>query len=171
MPVSLAAQDNEDARVVRGKEPDVEDVVMTPVDDLNLDRDQIPEVLQTAAKNPYDSMSEASCKELNYAIEDLTAVLGADFDLSNEETDPFSEGSIAKRVVGSFVPFRGILREVTGAAPEERRLEAAILAGMSRRAYLKGLGEAKGCPYPARPAFVQIKIDGDDVQELSRDQD
>ena len=46
--------------------------------------------------------------------------------------------------------FRGILREVTGAAGNDRALRAAFTAGMARRAFLKGLGQGKGCAYPAR---------------------
>ncbi|HSF11433.1 MAG TPA: hypothetical protein VLA50_00535, partial [Erythrobacter sp.] len=54
-------------------------------------------------------------------------------------------------VVGSILPFRGILREVTGAASNDRELRAAYTAGMVRRSFLKGLGMGRGCEYPARP--------------------
>jgi hypothetical protein len=43
------------------------------------------------------------------------------------------------------------VREVTGAASNERALQAAYTAGMARRAFLKGLGRGRGCAYPARP--------------------
>ena len=62
--------------------------------------------------------------------------------------------------------FRGILREITGAADHERQFQAAIMAGMVRRGYLKGLGEARDCPYPSRPAFTQVAVNGDQVQKL-----
>ena len=51
----------------------------------------------------------------------------------------------------SILPFRGILREVTGAAENDRALRAAYTAGMVRRGFLKGLGLGRGCKYPARP--------------------
>lgn len=148
---------------LRDREPDVEDVVMTPIDDLNLDADELPEVLVTAAQEPYADLASRDCETIGNAIAELDSALGPDYDLVEDEEDRLSEGKIAKRVVSSFIPFRGILREVTGAASEKRQLEAAVMAGMTRRGYLKGLGNASGCPYPARPAFVAIEIDDSDV--------
>ena len=58
---------------------------------------------------------------------------------------------VAKGLVGSIIPFRGLVREVSGAAGDQRKAEAAVRAGLARRAYLKGLGQGKGCKYPARP--------------------
>jgi len=54
--------------------------------------------------------------------------------------------------VNSFIPFRGILREVSGASEHQRRIRAAIQAGLARRGFLKGVGETHGCKYPARSA-------------------
>jgi hypothetical protein len=65
---------------------------------------------------------------------------------------------VAKNVVASFIPFRGILRELTGAAEQERDWRAAIYAGAVRRGFLKGLGQQKGCAYPARPAFTRVAV-------------
>ena len=48
-------------------------------------------------------------------------------------------------IVNSLIPFRGLVREVTGAAPAERRLQAAIGAGLARRGYLRGLAETRHC--------------------------
>ncbi|NVE93878.1 hypothetical protein [Altererythrobacter lutimaris] len=163
---SAVAQAQDEQEVVRNQEPDVEDVIMTPIDDLNLDDDEIPEILVAASIDPYASPAGKDCESLRLAIADLDAVLGPDYDIVNDGTDPFSEGRVAKRVVGSFIPFRGILREITGAAGEKRELQAAIVAGLARRAYLKGLGEASECPYPSRPAFMAIEIDEDDVVKL-----
>lgn len=65
---------------------------------------------------------------------------------------------MAKNVVASFIPFRGILRELSGAAGQERDWRAAIYAGSVRRGFLKGLGQQKGCAYPARPAFARVAM-------------
>ena len=48
-------------------------------------------------------------------------------------------------MVNSLIPFRGIVREVSGAAPAERRLAAAIDAGFARRGFLRGVLSARGC--------------------------
>jgi hypothetical protein len=50
------------------------------------------------------------------------------------------------------IPFRGWVRKLSGAEKHERLVRDAITAGAVRRAYLKGLGEAKGCMPPATPS-------------------
>jgi hypothetical protein len=50
------------------------------------------------------------------------------------------------------VPFRGWVRKLSGAERYSKEVAAAIAAGTVRRAYLKGLGEAKGCAAPAAPS-------------------
>jgi hypothetical protein len=133
-------------------EPDVEDVLKTPLRNLNIDRRDIPPVLLEAMQNPYEAAGLKTCAAIIAEIAQLDAVLGADYDIAeNKGTDRVSEGRIAQSVVGSFIPFRGILREVTGAASNERLLRTAYTAGMARRAFLKGLGLGRGCKYPARP--------------------
>jgi len=50
--------------------------------------------------------------------------------------------------VNTLLPFRGIVREVSGAAPAERKLAAAVGAGFARRGYLRGLHQARRCSTP-----------------------
>lgn len=150
---------------VRDREPDVGDVATTPISDLNLAKDKIPEVLLASAEAPYAPAAGTGCDGIKVAIADLDRVLGPDYDLQDTENDRLSEGRIAQSVVGSFIPFRSIIREVSGAADHKRQFEAAITAGLVRRAFLKGLGQASGCPYPARPAFTRIAV-ADEVVEL-----
>lgn len=133
-------------------EPDATEVAKTPLRDLNIDGRDIPEVLIAAARGPYAMPGNGSCKALVSDIAALDSVLGADYDIANEDgNDRFSEGRIGQSVVGSILPFRGILREVTGAASNDRALRAAYTAGMVRRSFLKGVGLGKRCAYPARP--------------------
>ena len=153
-PVAARNQD----QPVAGREPDAQDVAMTPLNDLNLSKDEIPAVLITAATDPYSSDGLDRCPAIQAAIADLDAALGPDMDVANGETDRLSTGRMAKSVVASFIPFRGILREITGAAGQERALQSAIYAGAVRRGFLKGLGQQKGCAYPARPAFTRVAI-------------
>ena len=79
-------------------------------------------------------------------------------DVAGSDPDRLSVGSVAKSVVASFIPFRGIVREVTGAADHKRQFEAAIYAGAVRRGYLKGMGQQRKCPYPARPAAMRVPV-------------
>ena len=141
-----AAQDD-----VTDNSPDVRDVAMTPLADLNLARDPIPDILIWARENTYDSTGMESCENILLGIGDLDAVLGDDLDADSEEEGRLNPGSVAQSVVGMFIPFRGIIREVSGANSHEYEFRQAIAAGLMRRSYLKGLGEARGCDYPARP--------------------
>lgn len=136
-------------------EPDAEEVAKTPLRDLNVARRDIPDVLRAAARDPYSMAGLGDCDAMVTAIAALDQVLGADYDIADDDgNDRFSEGRIGQSVVGSILPFRGIVREVTGAAGNDRALRAAYTAGMVRRAFLKGWGLGKGCAYPARPKAV-----------------
>lgn len=163
-PIAARAQDT-----VRDGEPGVIDVAKTPLTDLNLAQDPIPELLLAAAAAPYASEALTGCGEIGGAIAELDAVLGPDLDIADEERDDISVGRIAKSWVGSFIPFRTIVREVTGAADHQRDFEAAIVAGLIRRGYLKGIGEQMGCSYPARPAFAKVAAPTGDPIEWSED--
>lgn len=133
-------------------EPDATEVAKTPLRDLNIDGRDIPEVLQAANREPYAMAGLARCDAIVTEIAGLDSVLGADYDIAEEEErNRISQGRIGQSVVGSVIPFRGIVREVTGAAENDRLVRAAYTAGMVRRAFLKGLGMGKGCAYPARP--------------------
>lgn len=136
---------------VTDNSPGAREVALTPLSDLNLARDPIPEILVWAQENTYDSTDMGSCEAIRVGIGDLDAVLGDDVDAGSEEEDRLNPGSVAQSVVGMFIPFRGIIREVSGANSHEYEFRQAIAAGLMRRSYLKGLGEARGCDYPARP--------------------
>ena len=152
--VPAAAQD--DTKPVTDKEVTAVDVVATPATDLNLKKDEIPALLITAQERPYTLRGTSTCSQLSAAIGDLDAVLGDDIDLPKDGGRKMNAGRVAQSVVGSFIPFRGIIREVSGANNRERELQAAIIAGMARRAFLKGTGQAKGCRYPARSATLDV---------------
>ncbi|QUL39336.1 hypothetical protein KDC96_03920 [Erythrobacter sp. JK5] len=136
---------------VQQEEPDAMDVARTPLTDLNIVGEDIPEVLVSAAQGPYVSEGLVTCNDIVVQIAAIDQALGPDYDLVGESDTGLSEGKIAQGLVGSLIPFRGIVREVSGAAGDERKLRAAATAGMVRRGYLKGLGQERGCQYPARP--------------------
>jgi len=128
------------------------DVAATPASDLNLRKEDIPPVLIAAQARPYDLAGLTRCNRISSAVSELNAVLGDDIDLPQDDNKGPSAGSVAQSVVGSFIPFRGVIRELSGANGQEKRMQAAVYAGVARRAFLKGVGLQRGCPYPARPA-------------------
>ena len=82
----------------------------------------------------------------------------------NKVTEPFDGKEVPQKLmdiqdapysmtgmIGSIIPFGGIIGEVTGANAERRRYNEAVYAGTVRRGFLKGVGLQKGCKAPARP--------------------
>ncbi len=137
-------------------EPDATEVARTPLRDLNIASREIPEVLTVASRDPYTQADLGSCDAIVTEVAALDTVLGADYDIADDDgNDRLSEGRVGQSLVGSIMPFRGIVREVTGAASNDRDERAAYTAGMVRRAFLKGLGLGRGCAYPARPKADQ----------------
>ena len=133
------------------------DVAKTPLNDLNLANDAIPPVLLRARAAPYRDAGIDHCAEILSEIGDLDAVLGEDFDTAPPASaEGLNAGEMAQQVVGSLIPFRGIVRTLSGANEHESEFRQAIAAGLMRRAYLKGLGQGMDCPYPARPAPPEI---------------
>jgi hypothetical protein len=76
-------------------------------------------------------------------------------------------GKLAKdTVIGTIrsktniLPFRNIIRSVTGANSHQKKLAAAYEAGKLRRAYLKGLAEVRfGTRCELKPVVVEAKVD------------
>lgn len=149
---SKAAEQKEPEKPVTEREPSVGDAVATPASDLNIKKDTIPALLLTAQERPYDLAGLRRCTDLAAAVGELNAVLGPDIDLPVDPKTGLTAGRVAQAAVGSFIPFRGLIRELSGANEQERKIQVAVQAGFARRAYLKGVGEARGCRYPARAA-------------------
>ncbi|MES2298229.1 MAG: hypothetical protein V4582_14380 [Pseudomonadota bacterium] len=154
-PASEPATSVNAAKPGRGQQ--VGDVMSSPLNDLNLANTPIPPILQEARLHPYLPPSEQSCEALAALVRELDAVLAPDLDA---EAVPGSGAagmvenagmSALRRTIEGFVPFRGILRTLSGADRYADTVAASIVAGNIRRAYLKGLGQAKACAQPAAP--------------------
>jgi len=160
--LALPAMAREPAKPAAQKDVSVQkdvsavDVVATPAGDLNLRKDEIPALLTTVLEQPYSLRGLGTCRRLTAEIGGLNGVLGDDIDMPQADGRRTSPGRMAQSVVGSFIPFRGVIREISGANEHDRKLQTAILAGVARRSFLKGTGQAKGCRYPARAAAVAV---------------
>ncbi len=123
-------------------------IARQPVRDVGIEKEKIPEILQEAVENPYAPPPSRICRGLNVELGKLNAVLGQDFTAdaaANEDRTGKIAEAVGRTIVNSLIPFRGLVREISGAGPQERRLQAAITAGIARRGYLRGLASAKGC--------------------------
>lgn len=137
----------------------------TPLSDLNLVRAKIPPVLLAAQKDPYGPPSDPSCGGLAAEVRQLDTALAPDLDAPPSADPTLAERGRAEAggaAVGAvrhtaegLIPFRGWVRKLTGAERYSRLVGEAIAAGQIRRAYLKGLGQARGCPPPAAPLRPQ----------------
>jgi hypothetical protein len=54
----------------------------------------------------------------------------------------------SRRPASGLIPFRSLVRRATGAYAYQKKYNQAYKLGAQRRAYLKGVGLARGCPPP-----------------------
>lgn len=123
-------------------------IATQPGRDIGLDKEEIPAILLKAVENPYAAPPSRTCTGLKTSLGEINAVLGEDFTVgakANENRTGKIAEAVGRTVVNSLIPFRGLVREISGAAPAERRLQAAVTAGVARRGYLRGMAAAKGC--------------------------
>lgn len=137
-------------------------IATQPARDVGIDKEKIPQVLQEAVKDPYKRPPSRTCKALKASVDELNAVLGPDFTVgekANENRTGKIAEAVGKTIVNSLIPFRGLVREISGAAPAERRLQAAVTAGVARRGYLRGMAADKGCKITSPPPTAQEKAE------------
>jgi hypothetical protein len=133
-------------------------VINQPIQDLNLSNSAIPALLRRAEANPYLLSSQPLCSDLQREIDALTFLLGPDLGVraSSNATGRTVAGAetaawgAARSAADSWIPFRGVVRWVTGAERKEQEAEYALVSGFARRAYLKGFAAAQGCAATAQ---------------------
>lgn len=142
---SPAARTPTDAEKIERK---AEGVVRQPFKDVGLMRENPPQILIDAQRAPYSLAGLRGCSDYRREIGRLAEVLGPDIDETDDKGDPLP-GRLAeagaKSIVNALIPFRGLVREASGAAEADRRFRIMVAAGMARRGYLKGWAQARGC--------------------------
>ncbi len=128
------------------KSNDVGVAAQQPLRHLNLVKNEIPPVLRQAVTAPYALSDPVTCDGLAQDITALTAILGPDMDVPPGPNGGGGDAVIADLVRGVVgIPFSGLIRNMSGAAAREREARRAILAGMARRSYLKGVSHDRSC--------------------------
>jgi len=125
------------------------DVVTQPVRDVGIEKTKIDPMLLQIAKQPY--APAGSCSAITAELTKLNGALGPDFGADSKANEDKAEKLAlagGDALIGSLIPFRGLVREVSGAAPAERRKAAAISAGTARRGYLRGIAVSRKCKIP-----------------------
>jgi hypothetical protein len=138
------------------------DASTAPLGDLHIVTAEIPEVLRAALKDPYRVPTDTSCEALVTAVSALNTLLGPDLDNRATPANPglIERGltAVGDAAIGTvrgtaqaLIPYRKWVRRLSGAEKYSQQVAAAIAAGTIRRSFLKGLGQAGGCPSPASP--------------------
>ena len=156
-----AAQDpNATDRAIQQSQDGFSEAALSPLEDVNLKRAPIPEEFKQI-HNPYAVDPETTCDKIAKEVTTLDALLGRDWDVPPPDekglTDQAADGAstafldaVASGASG-FIPYRGIVRTLTGANSHATKVRKAYERGSHRRTFLKGMGLIKGCVYPAAP--------------------
>jgi len=138
-----------------------------PLRDMNVLRTKIPPVLLEAMADPYARPpgKKISCDTLIMLVASLDLALGEDVDRrppeDNEDLMDRGKRMAASSAFGAMasaaqdlIPMRGWVRKLSGAEKHDTLVQHAMASGAIRRAYLKGLGESRGCNPPATPQHL-----------------
>ena len=145
---ALAQSDPDDKTLDRAGK-----IASQPVRDVGLAKNKIPVILLDAVEKPY-GLASTRCPRLVTELASLDEALGPDFDApprgEDDKVTRIAEAG-GQAVVNSLIPFRGLVREVTGAASADRQYRAAVNAGIARRGFLRGVARMRGCKLPPPP--------------------
>ena len=140
----------------------VMDAATSPLNDLNLIREEIPAALTRAQEKPYAMPVDASCESMALEVQELEKALGPDLDakavtdvskgnpvanLAQMGVDRVKDSAIGTITTAthSAIPFRDWVRKLTGAEAYAEKVTASVHAGTVRRAFIKGIVVAKEC--------------------------
>lgn len=116
---------------------------------LGLTGADVPDELKKIAADPYAAPGD--CEQINNEIVELDRILGPDKD-SGVQPASSGVGTTVAPLVRSFIPYRNVVRFVTGANRKDNELTQAAMAGWERRGFLKGLQKHCNAPDPAEIA-------------------
>lgn len=130
----------------------LDQVADQPLADLDLSKTDIPPALAKVAADPYAPPARPDCAGLKAEIDSLSILLGPDIGplrvnrdgniLSGDRVEN-SAFNTARGAAEGWIPFHGVVRELSGAAAHDRLVEHVMMAGFVRRSYLRGLASAR----------------------------
>jgi hypothetical protein len=104
---------------------------------------------EKALGDPYSLKGLKTCAQLSTEVRKPQR--GAGRRLRHRQRGPKENraGKLAeaggKTIINSIIPFRSLVREVTGAAPADRHMNAVVDAGLARRGFLRGVHYKQKC--------------------------
>lgn len=143
--------------------------VVSPFEDIGLVKAPISEKLEKIAENPYTMPKSLRCDKLRKEIAELDELVGPDDSMPVGVLDNIDEKStreyvdkgadIAKnRAVDTvrshvdIIPYRSVVRAVSGADKHSRMAAYSLQSGKLRRAFLKGLASTQSAKCLIAPA-------------------
>lgn len=128
-----------------------------PLETVNLKRVNIPDYFKDM-ESPYDNGDAVvNCAYITSEVATIEAFVGPDRDIQVEEDESEKTSDFISGVAGSLIPYGGALRYISGANAHDKKVAEAVDKGMTRRGYLKGIGQKIGCPYPASPNNLDME--------------
>ena len=131
--------------------------------DLNLIHDDVPPILVRAYARPYDMTGLDTCEGIpNRCASSISrsVPMWTSRARATPEKDMFAKGAslaadaaldTVRSATTGIIPVRSWVRRFSGANRAEQEAKAVALSGAVRRGYLKAIGQAKGCEWPASP--------------------
>lgn len=110
---------------------------------LGITGPEMPDELARIQADPYAPPRAPGCEGVAAELADLEGLLGPDVDVAREQKT--SAGETVGGAIKSLIPYRGVVRLVTGAGRKEQALVDASMAGSARRGYLRGLQASMSC--------------------------
>ena len=126
----------------------------TPLRDMNLVRDRIPPQLR-ALQDPFGYTESTGCRawatEIGQLQQALTTQAGQPVGYRRDaRTWTGLSGNVrdvtVASVAGSVLPYRGVVRQLSGAAAHAQRAQVDGQRARYRIGYLVGMGRAHRCP-------------------------
>lgn len=111
---------------------------------LGLTGADIPAELKAISADPYAAPGD--CQQIKAEIHQLDQILGPDRDSNQQSGGVSTVDTTVVPLVRSFIPYRNLVRIVTGANRKDAELTQAAMAGWERRGFLKGLQKHCGAP-------------------------
>jgi hypothetical protein len=98
----------------------------------------VPQLLKDIKADPYKAPGNPVCDTVPLEIREISDLIGPDLD-AQATSDDRSLASRGADVARGLVPYRGVVRFVTGANKKDEELHEAIMAGYARRGFLRGV--------------------------------
>jgi hypothetical protein len=98
----------------------------------------VPQLLKDIKADPYKQPGQPICDTVPLEIQQITDLIGPDLN-TQATADDKSLASRGADVARGLVPYRGVVRFVTGANKKDEELREAIMAGYARRGFLRGI--------------------------------